>query len=939
MDEAIRIRGARQHNLKNIDLDLPRRRLTVVTGPSGSGKSSLALDTLFAEGQRRYIESLSTYAKQFLERTEKPLVDSIEGISPAVAIEQKNPTKTSRSTVGTATEVYDYLRLLWSRVGHTHCPECDRLVRPDTVSSAVDCVLSLPTGTRIQVTFPLPRSGRVTHPLVVSNLRAMGFVRVLVDGASFDLAGPEAGDPAELGTDVTAADEILVVVDRLKVDPASRERLADSLGTCFVEGDGEAVVVAEPSRLLFSERFRCPEHANVVFLDPRPQLFSFNNPYGSCKLCTGFGATLDYDPELIVPNPVASLAEGAVDPWSKPRYRREREKLKDFAKAKKVSLYTPWQDLPVALREAVLYGAKGFKGVVPFLVSRERKRYKQYIRVFLRQYQSPSACRECGGSRIRREALWVRVAGRTIAEVADMPLEELRPWVEAIELTPMEAQIAETLLRELRARLGFLVDVGLGYLSLGRQTRTLSGGEAQRITLANSLGAALVDTLYVLDEPTIGLHPRDTSALLDLLVRLSEAGNTVVVVEHDTQAIRIADHVVELGPASGEQGGQVVFQGSPDQLLAADTATGRYLSHRTGPAEPRRVRKVGGACLTLRGARQHNLRGVDIEIPLGTLTVVSGVSGSGKSTLVHDVLYRAAERELSGSTSAKEHLGEAVGEYEALEGLAHVDEVILVDQSPIGRTPRSNPVTYIKAWDEVRRIFADQPLAKDRGYGPGHFSFNVSGGRCEECSGAGQVEIEMIFMADVFVPCDVCGGKRYQRELLDVKVRGKTITDVLEFTVDEAIRFFMRERKLGRTLWQLQQVGLGYLRLGQPAPTLSGGESQRLKIARELAGAAGKQGRKLYILDEPTTGLSGEDVSKLLDVLDRLVEAGNTVLVVEHNLDVIRAADWLIDLGPGAGSRGGEVVAMGRPQDVASVPESATGQYLAEAMRNEAATA
>jgi excinuclease ABC subunit A len=520
-----------------------------------------------------------------------------------------------------------------------------------------------------------------------------------------------------------------------------------------------------------------------------------------------------------------------------------------------------------------------------------------------------------------------------------MPLEELRPWVEAIELTPMEAQIAETLLRELRARLGFLVDVGLGYLSLGRQTRTLSGGEAQRITLANSLGAALVDTLYVLDEPTIGLHPRDTSALLDLLVRLSEAGNTVVVVEHDTQAIRIADHVVELGPASGEQGGQVVFQGSPDQLLAADTATGRYLSHRTGPAEPRRVRKVGGACLTLRGARQHNLRGVDIEIPLGTLTVVSGVSGSGKSTLVHDVLYRAAERELSGSTSAKEHLGEAVGEYEALEGLAHVDEVILVDQSPIGRTPRSNPVTYIKAWDEVRRIFADQPLAKDRGYGPGHFSFNVSGGRCEECSGAGQVEIEMIFMADVFVPCDVCGGKRYQRELLDVKVRGKTITDVLEFTVDEAIRFFMRERKLGRTLWQLQQVGLGYLRLGQPAPTLSGGESQRLKIARELAGAAGKQGRKLYILDEPTTGLSGEDVSKLLDVLDRLVEAGNTVLVVEHNLDVIRAADWLIDLGPGAGSRGGEVVAMGRPQDVASVPESATGQYLAEAMRNEAATA
>jgi excinuclease ABC subunit A len=500
----------------------------------------------------------------------------------------------------------------------------------------------------------------------------------------------------------------------------------------------------------------------------------------------------------------------------------------------------------------------------------------------------------------------------------------------------MEAQIAETLLRELRARVSFLVDVGLGYLSLDRQTRTLSGGEAQRITLANSLGAALVDTLYVLDEPTIGLHPRDTGALLDLLVRLSQAGNTVLVVEHDPQAIRVADHVVELGPASGEQGGQVVFEGAPDGLLEADTATGRYLSRRS-VGEPRRGRRVDGACLTLRGARQHNLRGIDVEIPLGTLAAVSGVSGSGKSTLVHDVLYRAAERELSGSTSAKEHLGEEVGEYDALEGLAHVEEVVLVDQSPIGRTPRSNPVTYIKAWDEVRRIFADEPLAKERGYGPGHFSFNVSGGRCEECSGAGQVEIEMIFMADVFVPCDVCGGKRYKREILDVRVRGKTITDVLELTVDEAIRFFMRERKLGRTLWQRQQVGLGYLRLGQPAPTLSGGESQRLKIARELAGAAGRKGRKLYILDEPTTGLSGEDVAKLLDVLDRLVDAGNTVLVIEHNLDVIRVADWLIDLGPGAGSRGGEVVAMGRPEDVASVPESATGRYLAEMLRSEAA--
>ena len=944
MLDAIRIRGARQHNLKGIDLDIPRRRLTVLTGPSGSGKSSLALDTLYAEGQRRYIESLSTYAKQFLERMEKPLVDSLDGLSPAVAIEQKNPTKTSRSTVGTATEVYDYLRLLWSRVGHTHCPECDRRVRPDTVTSAVDQVLAFPSGTRIQVAFPLPMSERVTHALVISNLRAMGFVRVLADGVALDVSVAEADDIAALGVDVTSAKELLVIVDRLKVDREETGRLADSLGTCFVEGDGEAVVVVAeppkgvPARLCFTERFRCPEHPDVAFADPRPPLFSFNNPYGSCKLCTGFGATLDYDPELIIPNASLSIADGAVDPWTKPRYKKERERLKAFTLARKVPFDAAWETLPEAFRDAVLYGTKGFKGVVPFLVSREKKRYKQYIRVFLRQYQSPNSCRECGGARLRAEALRVRVGERTIAAISDLPLEDLRSWIESVELTPMEAEIAETLLRELRARVGFLVDVGLGYLTLSRQTRSLSGGEAQRISLANSLGAALVDTLYVLDEPTVGLHPKDTAALLTLLARLSAAGNTVIVVEHDPQAIRSADHVVELGPGSGEHGGQVVFEGPPAALEAADTATGRYLSGRSEGVTSRR-RKVDGACLTLRGARQHNLRGVDIDIPLGTLTVVSGVSGSGKSTLVHDVLYRAVERELAGRTTAKEHLGEAVGEYDALEGLSHIEEVVLVDQSPIGRTPRSNPVTYVKAWDEVRKIFAEHPLARERKYGPGHFSFNVAGGRCEECGGAGQVEIEMVFMADVFVPCDACGGKRYKRELLDVKVRGRNVSEVLDLTVDEAIRFFIRERKLGRALWHLQQVGLGYLRLGQPATTLSGGESQRLKIARELAGAAGKKGRKLYILDEPTTGLSGEDVANLMDVLDRLVEAGNTVLVIEHNLDVIGAADWLIDLGPGAGSRGGEVVAMGRPETVAGVPESATGRYLAETLRRGAARA
>ena len=938
MNEPIRIRGARQHNLKGINLDLPRRSLTVITGPSGSGKSSLALDTLFAEGQRRYVESLSTYAKQFLERMEKPDVDSVEGISPAVAIEQKNPTKSSRSTVGTATEVYDYLRLLWSRVGRSHCPECGRHVQPDTVTSAVDRTQVLSSGTRVSVAFPLPRSESIKHELVVANLRAMGFVRLLVDGDSIDLSDPETDTPETLGRDVAVSNELLVVVDRLKIDPNESERLADSLGTCFIEGDGEALVLVAdpepdmPDRLRFTEHFRCPDHPDVAFLDPTPQLFSFNNPYGTCSLCTGFGATLDYDPELVIPNEMRSISDGAVDPWAAPRYKKEREKLRAFATEADVSLHSAWQDLPSKFQEQILYGTKGFKGVIPFLVSKENKRYKQYIRVFLRKYQAPKICRECRGARICAQALYVHVGDRSIADVSDLPLEDLQPWLASLELSDMEAQIAATILRELTARVGFLVDVGLGYLSLSRQMRSLSGGEAQRINLANSLGSALVDTLYVLDEPTVGLHPRDTSALLDLLGQLREAGNTVVVVEHDALAIRVADHVVELGPASGEHGGQIVFEGSPAELEGQDTVTGRYLSGKE-PILPGKARDVGGRALTLLGARQHNLQGVDIEIPLGTMTVVTGVSGSGKSTLIHDVLYRAAERELgSGETSAKEHLGEVVGAYDSLQGLVHVDEVVLVDQSPIGRTPRSNPVTYVKAWDTVRKLFAQTPLSHDRGYGPGHFSFNVEGGRCEECKGAGAVEVEMIFMADVYVPCAGCGGRRYKREVLDVKVRGKNVAEVLELTVDQAIRFFIRERKLGKTLWQLQQVGLGYLRLGQPATTLSGGESQRLKIAREFARVSGKKGRKLYILDEPTTGLAGEDVRKLLEVLGRLVDAGNTVLVIEHNLDVIRLADWVIDLGPGAGARGGQVVGMGRPETIASIPESHTGRYLAEAI-------
>ena len=940
MDDWIRIRGARQHNLKNLDIDLPRRALTVITGPSGSGKSSLALDTLFAEGQRRYVESLSTYAKQFLDRMEKPDVDSVEGISPAVAIEQKNPTKSSRSTVGTATEVYDYLRLLWARVGRTFCPECGDEVRPDTVTGAVDRVLELPEGAKIQVTFPLKLSGRVSHALVVENLLAIGFVRLLADGRLVDLSMPDAVDPEIVGLDVTQVADPLVVVDRLTAGQEERDRLADSLATCFAEGEGEAVVLMHDAtdgevvgRLVFTEHFRCANHPDIEFFDPSPKLFSFNNPYGSCPTCTGFGATLDYDVELIVPNLKRSIDEGAVDPWTKPRYKKEREQLRSYTLERGVSLYSPWDELPEDFREEVLYGAEDFKGVIPFLVSRERKRYKQYIRVFLRQYQSPQTCRSCQGARIQPKALYIRIAERSIADVSGLPMEDLQEWVLGLELAEMEAQIAETILRELKARLAFLVDVGLGYVSMDRQMRTLSGGEAQRINLANSLGSRLVDTLYVLDEPTVGLHPKDTAALLQLLGQLRDAGNTVLVVEHDLMAIRSADHVLELGPGSGEQGGSVVFEGTPDELNSSDSATGLYISGRSEIPVPESRRRVDGPRISLRGGRMHNLEGVDVEIPLEAMTVVTGVSGSGKSTLVHDVLYRALERELKGGeTSAKEHLGQSVGEFDSLDGVSSLDDVVLVDQSPIGRTPRSNPVTYIKAWDEVRKIFASQPLSIDRRYSAGHFSFNVAGGRCEDCGGAGQVEIEMIFMADVYVACEMCHGTRYKKEMLDVRYKGRNIAEVLELTVDEALRFFIRQDRLGQILWHLQQVGLGYLRLGQPAPTLSGGEAQRLKIARELAGVSGRKGRKLYILDEPTTGLSGDDVRKLLRVLDRLVDAGNAVLVIEHNLEVVKTADWIIDMGPGAGFRGGEIVAIGRPESVAAVPESATGRYLAEVL-------
>jgi excinuclease ABC subunit A len=932
--DRIVVRGARQHNLKGIDVEIPRRSYTVITGPSGSGKSSLAFDTIYAEGQRRYVESLSAYARQFLERMEKPDVDLVEGLSPAVAIEQKNPTKTSRSTVGTATEIYDYLRLLWARVGHTFCRVCGRELRPSTPQSVTDTVLSLPAGTRFYVTAPLHPSADVSHDVIVDNLRAQGFLRVAADGNVLHL-----DEVADQRVNLARARELLVVVDRLSVSPEIAGRLADAVGSAFREGDGDCVILlaeagdspiggGRVTRLAFTERFECPDDGTRAPA-PTPQLFSFNNPRGACETCNGFGAVLEYDEGLIVCDDTRSLRDGAIDPWTMPRYENKRRALAEYAKRERIPLDRPWRELTADQHKQLLHGkSKGYKGIFPFLKDLEEKRYKQYIRVFLRRYQTARTCPDCGGTKLNRDALQVRVAGRTIADIAELPIGKLTEWLERVALTEFEQRVAEHLLREARSRVQFLCDVGLNYLTLHRGTRSLSGGEAQRIGLANSLGSSLVDTLYVLDEPSIGLHSRDMDRLLRLLHRLRDRGNTVLVVEHDPEAIIAADYMVELGPGSGEKGGHVVFAG-PLSRVSESPLTGQYLSGVREIPLPDERRRLGPRWITLEGAREHNLKGVDVRIPIGALTVVTGVSGSGKSTLVHDVLYRALETRLRGESSAKRHLGERIGSVDLLAGWEAVDDVVLIDQEPIGKSPRSNPVTYVKAFDEIRRIFASTPLARERGFTAGHFSFNVAGGRCERCEGAGYLEVEMVFMADVFVPCDQCGGKRFKPEVLDVTIWKKNIHDVLQLTVDEAIRFFPHEEKLGQALWHLQQVGLGYLRLGQPATTLSGGEAQRIKIARELALGSRSTGKRLYVMDEPTTGLHLEDIRRLAGVFDRLLAAGHTIVLIEHNLDVIKLADWVIDLGPEAGDEGGRIVAMGRPEDIVATPGSHTGKWLA----------
>src|SRR4051812_4850723 len=929
MKDKIVVRGARQHNLKNLDLEIPRRALTVITGPSGSGKSSLAFDTIYAEGQRRYVESLSAYARQFLERMEKPDVDMIDGLSPAVAIEQKNPTKTSRSTVGTATEIYDYLRLLWARIGRTYCPLCGRELRPDTVQSVTDRVLEQDAGTRFFVAFPLKRSAKVTDDVLVEMLRERGFVRVSADGAVLHL-DELAGSRISLAR----AKELFVIVDRLTVSEEIRSRLADAIGTAFREGDGDCKIIcvnAQPASdnvtLSFTERFECP-YDGTRAPTPTPQLFSFNSPRGACPRCNGFGATLEYDEMLIVPSAARTLKDGAIDPWTKPRYDNKRRALADFCKREGIPMDVPWSKLKAEHRKLLFHAkTRGYKGIVPFMVDLEEKKYKQYIRVFLRQYQTAQECPECHGAKLQPDALNVRIADRTIASASEISVAELLEWVDGLRLSDFERHVAAHLLKEARDRLQFLCDVGLNYLSLNRATRTLSGGEAQRISLSNSLGAQLVDTLYVLDEPSIGLHSRDMDRLLRLLHRLRSTGNTVIVVEHDPEAIRAADYMIELGPGSGEKGGHIVFRG-PAERISESPLTGAYLTGEKEIPIPAARRRIGPRWITLTGAREHNLKGVDLKLPLGAITAVTGVSGSGKSTLIHDVLLRAIETRLHGEHSAKQHLGERVGAYDTISGVDAIDDIVEIDQSPIGKSPRSNPVTYVKAYDEIRRIFADAPVSRQRRYTPGTFSFNVAGGRCDNCEGAGYLEVEMVFMADVYVPCDECGGKRFKAPVLEVKVNGRNIYDVLQLTIDEAIRAFPREEKLGQALWHLQQVGLGYLRLGQPATTLSGGEAQRLKIARELIFSGRGTGNRLYLMDEPTTGLHLEDIRKLAGVFDKLVDAGHTLVLIEHNLDVIKLADWVVDLGPEAGEHGGQIVAAGRPEDVAKVEASHTGQWL-----------
>ena len=926
------ITGARQHNLKNVSLRLPRDALIVITGLSGSGKSSLAFDTIYAEGQRRYVESLSAYARQFLGQMDKPDVDSIDGLSPAISIDQKTTSRNPRSTVGTITEIYDYLRLLWARIGVPHCPSCGRPIEAQSPEQIVDRILARPAGARVMVMAPVVRGRKGEYRELLERLRSEGFVRVKVDGEIRRL-------DEEIALDKKRKHTISVVVDRLVVRSEIRRRLADSVETAAALADGlvEIEDVDEGRVELFSDRFMCLE-CGVSIPELEPRVFSFNSPYGACPRCTGLGHQRVIDPELVVPNPDLSIAEGAIAAWTAAGGGYYERLLAAYCDQAGVDPHLPWRDLPADVRDEILHGsgerveftyrsrrgrwrqrATWFEGVIPNLERRYRETDSDAVRERIESFMTLRPCPECRGSRLRPEARAVRVGGLGIHELAALSAREALAWVRGLELSDTERRIAARVLREIEERLGFLESVGIGYLSLDRAAATLSGGEAQRIRLATQIGSSLVGVLYILDEPSIGLHQRDNARLVATLERLRDLGNTVIVVEHDEGTMRAADHIVDLGPGAGEHGGEVVAQGPPAAIMASpDSLTGQYLSGRRKIALPERRRTPRG-WLRIEGASQHNLKTIDVDVPLGVFCCVTGVSGSGKSTLVNDILYKAVAARLHRARARP-------GRHRRVVGLEQIDKIIAIDQAPIGRTPRSNPATYIGLFDHIRELFARTPEARARGYKPGRFSFNVRGGRCETCRGDGQLRIEMHFLPDVYVECEQCHGRRYNRETLDIRFKGKTIADVLEMTVDEALEFFAAIPKVRRRLETLRDVGLGYVRLGQPATTLSGGEAQRVKLASELCKVA--TGNTLYILDEPTTGLHFADIERLLAVLQRLVEQGNTVLVIEHNLDVIKSADWLIDLGPEGGAEGGEIVAVGTPEEVVGVERSHTGRFL-----------
>ena len=946
MDKII-IKGARQHNLKNIDLELPRDKLIVITGVSGSGKSSLAFDTIYAEGQRRYVESLSAYARQFLAQMDKPEVDFIEGLSPAISIDQKRRSHNPRSTVGTITEIYDYLRLLFARIGKPHCYICGRPIAQQTSQQIVDRVLSLGEGTKVQILAPVVRGRKGEYRGLFEELRKEGYTRVRVDGELRRLEGEDDGEE-EIVLDKYKKHDIEVVVDRLVVRPDLRGRIADSVETALKLAEGNVIISivdgdGKGEELFLSEQLACP-YCGVSYGKIEPRLFSFNSPYGACPECGGLGVKLEIDPELVI-DPRKPLLDGGIIPWAGSQSRWLHAMLMGLCRAYGIDPEVPLGELPKEKLDIILYGTRGekirfpytnqagrtrifeavYRGVIPSLERQLHENQTEWGYEELKQYMSTRPCPACGGKRLRPESLSITVGGKNIIEVTELSVKEAYRFFEELELTEREELIAHQILKEIKSRLKFMIDVGLDYLTLDRPAGTLAGGEAQRIRLATQIGSQLVGVLYILDEPSIGLHQRDIKRLLDTLKGLRDLGNTVIVVEHDEATIRAADFIVDIGPGAGAKGGEIVATGSLDQIMECERSiTGQYLSGKKEiPIPKRRRQPQEGRWLVIKGAREHNLKNIDVRIPLGLFVCVTGVSGSGKSTLVEEILYRGVAHRL--------HLkSERPGEHDEILGLEQIDKVIDIDQSPIGRTPRSNPATYTGVFDLIRKVFAQVPEARMRGYKPGRFSFNVKGGRCEACRGDGLIKIEMHFLPDVYVPCEVCKGKRYNRETLQIKYKGKSIADVLEMTVEEALQFFGNIPPIRRKLQTLYDVGLGYIKLGQPAPQLSGGEAQRVKLAEELSKRS--TGRTLYILDEPTTGLHMDDIKKLLNVLHRLVDLGNTVVVIEHNLDVIKTADWIIDLGPEGGDEGGWIVAEGPPEAVAQVPESYTGQFLKEVL-------